>query len=154
LASTPGQERRDGFHEVVDKEPGIKVLGGLDCDWKKDKAHSVMQDALKANPQLDLVYAHNDPMAHGAFLAAKAAGREREMKFVGIDALPDEGQRWVQGGELTATLLYPTPGETGLDVAMKILAGGKVEKRITLATRVYTKENVEKGGEEVKLESK
>jgi len=154
LASTPGQERRDGFHEVVDKEPGIKVLGGLDCDWKKDKAHSVMQDALKANPQLDLVYAHNDPMAHGAFLAAKAAGREREIKFVGIDALPDEGQRWVQGGELTATLLYPTPGETGLDIAMKILAGAKVEKRITLPTRVYTKENVEKGGEEVKLKQK
>lgn len=154
LASTPGQERRDGFHEIVDKELGIKVLGGLDCDWKKDKAHSVMQDALKANPQLDLVYAHNDPMAHGAFLAAKAAGREREIKFVGIDALPDEGQRWVQGGELTATLLYPTPGETGLDIAMKILAGEKVEKRITLPTRVYTKENVEKGGEEVKLEGK
>jgi len=73
LASTPGQERRDGFHEVVDKEPGLKVIGGLDADWKKDKAYSIMQDALKANPQIDLVYAHNDPMAHGAYQAAKAA---------------------------------------------------------------------------------
>jgi len=152
LASTPGQERRDGFHQVVDKEPGIKVIGGLDCDWKKDKAYSVMQDALKANPQIDLVYAHNDPMAHGAYLAAKAAGREGEIKFIGIDALPDEGIRWVKSGELTATLLYPTPGEVGLDMAMKILKGEKVEKRITLPTRVFTKENVDKGGEEVKVE--
>jgi ribose transport system substrate-binding protein len=152
LASTPGQERRDGFHEVVDKEPGLKVIGGLDCDWKKDKAHSVMQDALKANPQIDLVYAHNDPMAHGAYLAAKAAGRQAELKFIGIDALPDEGQRWVKSGELTATLLYPTPGEVGLDMAMKLLRGEKVEKRVTLPTRVFTKENVDKGGEELRLE--
>jgi ribose transport system substrate-binding protein len=147
LASTPGQERRDGFHEVVDKEPGIKVLGGLDADWKKDRAHSIMQDALKANKEIDLVYAHNDPMAHGAFQAAKAAGRAEEIKFIGIDALPDEGQRWVKSGELTATLLYPTPGEAGLELAMKILVGEKVDKRVTLPTRVFTKENVDKGGE-------
>jgi len=149
LASTPGQERRDGFHEIVDKESGIKVIGGLDADWKKDRAHSIMQDALKANKEIDLVYAHNDPMAHGAFQAAKAAGRAEEIKFIGIDALPDEGQRWVKSGELTATLLYPTPGEAGLELAMKILAGEKVEKRVTLPTRVYTKENVEEGGKEV-----
>jgi ribose transport system substrate-binding protein len=151
LASTPGQERRDGFHEVVDQEPGIKVIGGLDADWKKDKALSIMRDALKANPVIDLVYAHNDPMAHGAYLAAKAAGRDAEMKFIGIDALPDEGIRWVKTGELTATLLYPTPGEVGLDMAVKILKGQKVEKRITLPTRVFTKENVDHGGMEVKL---
>jgi ribose transport system substrate-binding protein len=109
---------------------------------------------LKANPQIALVYAHNDPMAHGAYLAAKAAGREGEIKFIGIDALPDEGQRWVKSGELTATLLYPTPGEVGLDMAMKILKGEKVDKRITLPTRVFTKENVDKGGEEVKMKGK
>jgi ribose transport system substrate-binding protein len=152
LASTPGQERRDGFHEAVEKEKGLKIIGGLDCDWKKDKAHSVTQDALKANPQIDLLYAHNDPMAHGAYLAAKAAGREGEIKFIGIDSLPNEGQRWVKSGELTATLLYPTPGEVGLDMAMKILKGEKVEKKVTLPTRVFTKENVEKGGVEVKVE--
>jgi ribose transport system substrate-binding protein len=151
LASTPGQERRDGFHQVVDKEPGIKVIGGLDADWKKDKALSIMRDALKANPAIDLVYAHNDPMAHGAYLAAKAAGRDAEIKFIGIDALPDEGIRWVKNGELTATLLYPTPGEVGLDMAVKILKSQKVEKRITLPTRVFTKENVDQGGAEVKL---
>ncbi len=150
LASTPGQERRDGFHEVVEKEPGIRVIGGLDCDWKKDKAHSVMQDALKATPQIDLVYAHNDPMAHGAYLAAKKAGRAEDLKFIGIDALPDEGVRWVRNGELTATLLYPTPGAAGLDIAMKILKGEKVDKRTTLPTRVFTKANVDQGGEEVK----
>lgn len=146
LASTPAQERRDGFHEPVDREPGLKVIGGLDADWKKDKAQQIMQDALKTNPQIDLVYAHNDPMAHGAYLAAKAAGRAEGMKFIGIDAMPNEGQRWVRTGELTATLLYPTPGEKGLEVALDILAGKPVQKVYKLPTRIYTKDNVEQGG--------
>jgi ribose transport system substrate-binding protein len=150
LASTPAQERRDGFHEVVDKEAGLKVIGKLDADWKKDKAFSIFQDALKANAEIDLVYGHNDPMAHGAYQAAKAAGREGEMRFIGIDALPDEGQRWVKSGELTASLLYPTPGEAGLDAAVRILKGEQVAPRIMLPTRVFTKANAEKGGEEVR----
>ena len=150
LASTPAQERRAGFHEVVEKEKGIKIIGGLDADWKKDKAQVIFQNAMKANPRIDLVYGHNDPMAHGAFQAARAAGRHEEMKFIGIDALPDEGVRWVRAGELTATLLYPTPGEKGIDIALKILRGEPFEKRITLGTRVFTRENVDRGGEEVK----
>jgi len=148
LASTPGQERRAGFHEVVEKEPGITIIGGLDCDWKKDKAQKTFQDALKAHDVIDLVYAHNDPMAHGAYQAAKAVGREGEMKFIGIDALPEEGVRWVKAGELTATLLYPTPGEVGLDMAVRILGGEQVPKHVTLPTRVFTQENADAGGAE------
>jgi len=147
LASTPAQERRNGFHEIVEKESGIKILGGLDGDWKKDKAQIIMQDALKSNPKIDLVYAHNDPMAHGAYRAAKAADRAAQMKFVGIDANPDEGQRWVRAGELTATFMYPTPGEKGLEIALDILAGRTVEKRCMLPTRLFTKENVDQGGQ-------
>lgn len=153
LASTPGQERRDGFHQVVEKEPGVKIIGSLDADWKKDKAQTIFQNALTANAQIDLVYAHNDPMAHGAYLAAKAAGRTEEMKFIGIDALPNEGVRWVRSGELTATLSYPTPGEAGLDAVLAILNGRKPAKRVILPTRVFTKANAEKGGELVKMKS-
>ena len=127
-----------------------RAVPGLDADWKKDKAQNIFQNALKANAEIDLVYGHNDPMAHGAFQAARAAGRDGEMKFIGIDALPDEGVRWVRAGELTATLLYPTPGVKGIDLALKILNGESIEKRITLGTRVFTKANVDRGGEEVK----
>ena len=69
-----------------------------------------MTTALRNNEKIDLVYGHNDPMAYGAYLAAKDAGREKDIKFIGIDALPDEGVTWVNKGELTATFLYATPG--------------------------------------------
>jgi len=109
-----------------------------------------MQDAIKANPDIKLVYAHNDPMAHGAYLAANHAGVADKMKFIGIDANPDEGQRWVRTGELTATFLYPTPGEKGLQVALEVLQGKPVPKRYALPTRLFTRENVERGGEPLK----
>lgn len=146
LATAAAQDRKNGFHEIVEKEAGIKIVGGLDADWKKDKAQAIMQDALKTNPDVALVYAHNDPMAHGAYLAAKTAGRAEGIKFIGIDAMPDEGQRWVKTGELTATILYPTPGEKGLQIALDVLNKKPVEKHYKLPTRVYTRENVAQGG--------
>ncbi len=151
MATAAAQERRDGFHQMVEKEPGVRIIGGLDADWKKDKAQTIMQDALKANPDITMVYAHNDPMAHGAYLAAKAAGKAASMMFIGVDAMPDEGQRWVKTGELTATLLYPTPGERGLEVAMDVLAGKPVERRYVLPTRLFLKNNVDSGGVAVDL---
>jgi ribose transport system substrate-binding protein len=82
-------------------------------------------------------------MAYGAYLAAKDAGREKEMKFLGIDALPDEGVTWVHNGELTATFLYATPGAEGLRQAVKLLNGEKLEKKIILDTMTVTKDNAD-----------
>ena len=68
-----------------------------------------MATALRNNEKIDRVYGYNDLMAYGAYLAAKDAGREKDIKFIGIDALPGEGATWVAEGELTATFLYATP---------------------------------------------
>jgi ribose transport system substrate-binding protein len=146
LASTPGQERRDGFHEVVEKEPKIQILGGLDGDWKLDKAKAIAQDALQIHHDIDIIYAHNDPMAYGAYQAAKEIGMEKQIKFFGIDGLPHEGIMWVKNDILAATFLYPTPGEKGLEVALEILEGKKEIKsgeKIILPTETITRKNVE-----------
>jgi len=144
LASTPAQERRDGFHAAVDKESGIQVLGGLDGDWKLDRGHDIMQDALKTIDRIDVVYAHNDPMAYGAWQAAKRAGREKEIKFVGIDGIPKEGALWVKQGKLAATFLYEPPGAEGLRQVLKILKTGKPDsRRISLKTRPVTADTVD-----------
>lgn len=142
MGTQPAHDRHDGFHEFTDKEPGIKyLLDQQSGDWKQDQAYNIMANALKANEKIDLVYGHNDPMAYGAYLAAKDAGREKEMKFIGIDGLPGEGVQMVAKGELTATFTYVTPGAEGLRQAIKFLDGEKVEKTITLPTQKITSEN-------------
>jgi len=142
MGTQPAHDRHDGFHEFTDKEPGIKnLLDQQSGDWKQDQAYNIMPTALRNNEKIDLVYGHNDPMAYGAYLAAKDAGREKDIKFIGIDALPGEGVTWVNNGELSATFLYATPGAEGLRQAIKYLGGEKVEKNVVLPTLKVTKEN-------------
>ncbi|HOX36537.1 MAG TPA: substrate-binding domain-containing protein [Candidatus Brocadiia bacterium] len=150
MTSTPGQERHNGFMEGLAGSE-LKIVFDADCQWLEPNASKEMNSALSRLEKIDAVYAHNDPSAHGAFLAAKqeGKGREKTIKFIGIDALPHEGVRYVKEGIMTATFQYPTGGKEAIDVAMKILKGEKVEKNITLGTMIYTAENVEKGGETI-----
>lgn len=147
--STPGQDRHSGFMEAI-AGTGIKVIFSADMQWLEPNARQEMDSALSRFDHIDLVYAHNDDGAHGAYLAARAAGRAKEMKFVGIDALPQEGLAYVRQGILDATFQYPTGGAQAIDMALKILHGEPVPKEITLNTRLFTRDNVDKGGEEVK----
>jgi len=143
--STPAQDRHSGFYDLIKQEPGIKILGeGKDGDWKQDNAYEIMADAIEQFPKIDVVYAHNDPMAFGAYLAAKDMGLHHRIKFFGIDGIPIEGVRWVYDGILTATFLYKTPGDEGIRQAMRILNGKKVAKRISLPTMVIDKSNAGK----------
>lgn len=151
MTSTPGRDRHQGFREglELEKNPGIKVVFEADMAWLEPKARSEMESALAANPKIDLVYAHNDPGAHGAYLAAKAQNRAQAMKFIGIDALPHEGVRYVKDGVLQATFAYPTGGAEAITLAVDILNGKSAPKKMTLGTRLFTKENVEQGGREI-----
>ena len=148
MTSTPGQDRNSGFREGI-KNTELKLIFEADMKWLEPEARKEMESALSRFPKIDCVYAHNDPGAHGAYLAAKAAGREKEMLFVGIDALPHEGVAYVKQGILSASFQYPTGGAEAIDTALKILKGETVPKEITLGSRVYDKETVEQGGREL-----
>ncbi len=150
MTSTPGQDRHSGFREAIEGT-GIEVIFEADMKWLEPDARKEMESALARFDRVDAVYAHNDPGAHGAYLAAKAAGREEEMLFVGIDALPQEGVAYVGQGILDATFLYPTGGAEAIDVALQILNGEPVPKKIVLDSRVFTAENVAQGGEALKM---
>lgn len=145
MTSIPGQDRQSGFREGI-KGGNIEVVFEADMKWLEPDARKEMESALARFNKIDLVYAHNDPGAHGAYLAAKAAGREKGIKFVGIDALPHEGVMYVKQGILDATFQYPTGGAEAIDTALKIFKGEKPPRQITLGSRMFTKENVDKGG--------
>jgi len=143
MTSTPGQDRHSGFREAI-KGTDLEVIFEADMKWLEPNARAEMASALARFKKIDVVYAHNDPGAHGAYLAAKDAGRENEIVFVGIDALPHEGQMYVRQGILEASFEYPTGGAEAIDVALEILAG---RREISLSSRVFTKANIDKGGE-------
>ena len=149
MTSTPAQDRSAGFHEALKGHP-IEIVFEADMKWLEPEARKEMESALAVHPVIDLVYAHNDPGAHGAYLAAKAAGRQGEIAFVGIDALPQEGQAYVKQGLLAASFEYPTGGAEAVANALKILRGEAVPREITLPSRVFTPANLAQGGEVLK----
>ena len=142
--STPARDRSEGFRDAIAEYPGIRIVHDPVANWLREEAMSQMEAALSANAHIDVVYAHNDPMAMGAYLAAKAKGREKEMKFVGIDALPgiDGGRQAVADGKLAATFVYPTGGKEAVEIADMILKKEEVPHRITLPTIKITADNV------------
>lgn len=149
MTSTPGQDRHSGFRDGI-KGSNLEIIFEADMKWLEPDSRKEMESALARFEKIDLVYAHNDPGAHGAYLAAQAAGREKNIIFVGIDALPQEGQAYVKQGILQASFEYPTGGKEAIELGLDILNGKKVEKEVTLSSRVFTKDNIDSGGQLLK----
>lgn len=146
MTTTPAQQRHSGFRKGIEGSD-VDVIFEADMKWLEPDARKEMESALARYDDIDLVYAHNDPGAHGAFLAARASGRHEGILFVGIDGLPHEGMAYVKQGILGASFEYPNGGREAIDAALTLLNGGTVEKEIVLKSRVFTPENVEQGGE-------
>ena len=146
MTSIPGQDRNQGFRDGI-AGSAIEVVFEADMQWLEPNARKEMESALSRFPEIDLVYGHNDPAAHGAWLAAKAAGRENDILFVGIDGLPHEGQMYVKQGVLDVCFEYPTGGMEAIDLALKALAGEAIPKTVVVPSRFFTPENIAAGGE-------
>ncbi|HUT55520.1 MAG TPA: substrate-binding domain-containing protein [bacterium] len=146
LGATATQERHDGFREVMAKNPGLEIIYDQPGDYKRSPAKQIMDNALQAFPQIDAVYAHNDEMAIGAFLAAKAVGREKDMVIVGIDG-QGEAVKMIRAGDLSATFVYQNGSKEAIETALKILSGEQAPKEIALeAIRITRDEHPEYQG--------
>lgn len=123
-----------------------RVVQVTEAQWKEDRARAETESALERFAQLDLVYAHNDDMAHGAWAAARQKGRSGIL-FVGVDALPQVGRTYLAQGQLDATVEYPTCAEAAIDLALLLCEGATLtlpaDRRVIVGTRVFTKANPE-----------
>ena len=141
--STPAMERHKGLTDVLKEEPGIEITASVDGAWLQSVAGEKMDSAFQTNKNIDLVFAQNDRMAIGAYLSARQQQLEKEMLFVGIDALPGKeyGVEQIINGVLDATFIYPTGGDKVVQVAMDILEKRPYERDTKLSTALVDKTN-------------
>jgi ribose transport system substrate-binding protein len=146
------EDRTSGAMEVWSKIPGIKVINSDHCDYQREKARSYMETFLQGGQHIEAIYAHNDEMAIGAYLAWEAWAKTTTVNglppirplIVGIDACQVEIIDYIRDGKIDATFKYPNPGPKGIQVAAEILNGKKdFEKKIVLPTEKVTKETAE-----------
>ena len=141
-----GIDRDNGFREGIKKNDKIEIVAVNNADWLREKAITVAEEMLQTNDEIDLFLALNDPMAEGAYIAAKNAGREKDILFVGFDGLPtpDGGIRSVMDGRLSMTQVYPTGGAEAIESAYQLLVEGKeLDKTLTLTSEIVTPDNAE-----------
>jgi ribose transport system substrate-binding protein len=134
--------RNAGAREVLDKYPGIKIVAEPVADWIQARAKDRMTEVLRVQPKIDVVYGHNDPMAVGAYLAAKELGREKEIIFVGVDGLggPAGGIRKVMDGVLAVTFVYPLCVDKAVEIGLKMLRDPafRPQKEYTIPSTMVT----------------
>ncbi len=138
-----GIDRDNGFREGIAGNSKLEIIAADNADWLREKAITVAEQMLQANDEIDLFFALNDPMAEGAYIAAKNAGREKDILFVGVDGLPtpDGGIKSVMDGRLSLSMVYPTGGKEAIESAYALLVEGKeLEKNVTLGTEAITPE--------------
>ena len=141
-----GIDRDNGFREGIKKNDKIEIVAVNNADWLREKAITVAEEMLQTNDEIDLFLALNDLMAEGAYIAAKNAGREGDILFVGFDGLPtpDGGIRSVMDGRLSMTQVYPTGGTEAIESAYQLLVEGKeLDKTLTLTSEIVTPDNAE-----------
>jgi ribose transport system substrate-binding protein len=146
LLGVEGEINRDkGAKEVFAQYPGIQIVADPVADWLQDKAHDRMTEVIRAQPRIDVVYGHNDPMAVGAWLAAHELSIEREMIFVGVDGLGGEsgGIKKVMDGVLAATFIYPLCVDKAVEIGNRMLhdPGFRPEREYIIPSTMVTKEN-------------
>lgn len=136
------QQRGSGWHEVIDKNPGIKVVSHVVANYDRTQAIRGMEDALQANGKIDAVYCHNDDMALGAVRAAAEFGRDKHMFFTGYDGLTPEALEAIHNGTLDAVWEYLPFGVEGVEAAIRILQKKPIPKTIAFESPMITKDNV------------
>lgn len=98
-----GVQRHDGFLKgfgIDGSDPS--VVCSQDTGGDQAKGQTAMENCLQKAPDINLVYAINEPAAMGAYTAIKAKGREKDVMIVAIDG-GCTGVRAVKEGKIAAT---------------------------------------------------
>ena len=143
--SSPALERHRGFMDAIKPYPGLQVVASEEGNWKEEGGIQAMKRILKQTQDFDYVFAHNDCLAWGAYVAARQMGVERKYKYTGVDGMATEGGglELVRDGIFEASYLYPTKGDEVIALVMKILKHQPYKRDNYLSTSIITRANAE-----------
>ncbi|MCB8839945.1 sugar ABC transporter substrate-binding protein [Aurantimonas sp. VKM B-3413] len=141
---TTAIERQKGFEDrLADACPGVKIMETQPGDWNREKAQRVMENFLVKYDKIDGVYSGDDNMGVGALNAAKAAGRAKDIAFIGATNF-SVGYEAMERGEYYGSI-YQSPvddAEAALKTAVAVVKGEEVPKLNYFETPKITQANM------------
>lgn len=132
------RDRGEGFHNIMDKNDKFNFISIQAADFDRQKGLQVMENIIQANPNIQVVFAHNDEMALGAVKAIKASGINALV--IGFDG-NDDAKDSIDANEMTAIIAQQPDliGALGVELANKIYNGESIKDKIAADLKVYTK---------------
>ena len=129
---TNAHVRSQGYHDVLDKLPGMEMVAQQTANWSQTEAFDVMESLLQANPDVKGVICGNDTMALGAQAALDAAGMG-DVIVVGFDGSDDVNDSMLAGkidaGSLQPVAEMAIQAAIQADMYLRTGATGKPEKQ-------------------------
>jgi ribose transport system substrate-binding protein len=136
--------RTEGFKNVLEENPNVELVAEQSSESDQNVALQVTEDILTANPDLDAIYAANEPGVLGAAEAVRRAGKEGEIIIVGWDTAPDEVAA-VEEGVVNA-LIAQNPfrmGYDGVNAAVDALRNDAQLEDIDTGATLVTQQNLD-----------
>ena len=127
--SAPANDRKKGFGDVIAADPKFKIIASQTGDFTRAKGKEVMEAFLKANPKIDVLFAHNDDMGLGAHRGDRGAPARcpaRTSRSSPIDAVKDGMQALADGKINFIVECNPLLGPQLMDLAKKVIDGETV----------------------------
>ena len=141
--------RVQGFWEVLDEHNAdaaapIEVVAELESLGSKDRGFSATQDALQRFPDLDAIFAINDPAALGAHAALEKAGRAGQVPIIGFDGQL-EGKRAILEGKIHADpIQFPDRmGRMTMKAILQYFDGEELPDQTLIPSELYTRADAE-----------
>lgn len=146
LNSSTDKEITSGFKDAISKYKNVNIDRTIVGNWQKNESQDKLEEILKDNKNVNIIFAHSDYMALGAYYATLSTNC-KDIKIIGVDGLegPEGGIELVRKGNLYGTFTCKTGGKEAIDYAMKILNKEKdIPKKVLLECNKITKEILEK----------
>jgi ABC-type sugar transport system substrate-binding protein len=140
--SAPANDRKKGFAEAIAANPKLKVIASQSGDFTRAGGKAVMEQFVKANPKIDVLFAHNDDMGLGALEAITAAGKVpgKDIKIITIDAVKDGMQALADGKFNFIAECSPLLGPQLMELVKKVKKGESVPARIETVETTFTQD--------------
>ncbi len=141
--SAPAIERKTGFANIMAKHSNWKITRSQTGNFTSSEGKQVMEAFLKADKNIQVLYAHNDQMALGAIQAIKEAGLKpgKDIIIVGVDAVKGAFEAMV-AGEMNASIeCSPLLGPQAVQAVRDLRDGRKLPARIYTIEGIFDETN-------------
>jgi len=141
--SAPAIDRKTGFANIMKQHPNWKLSRSQTGNFTTSEGKAVMEAFLKADQNIQVLYAHNDGMALGAVQAIKEAGLKpgKDIIIVGVDAVKGAFEAIV-AGEMNCTIeCSPLLGPQAVQAVRDLRDGKKLPARIWTIEGIFDASN-------------